>query len=98
MTRDTGLKILVTISYIGMIAVNALANLLPLNGRTTGEVSDAYSNLFAPAGFTFSIWGVIYVLLAGFVVYQWKRHSYFGSNSDDKRLKELRIPFVVTAI
>lgn len=52
-----------------MITVNTLANTLPINGITTGEVSDAYPNLFAPAGFTFAIWGFIYFLLAGFVVY-----------------------------
>ena len=53
-----------------MIAANAAANALPLNGRTTGEVSLAYSNLFTPAGVTFSIWGVIYLLLGGHVLYQ----------------------------
>ena len=53
-----------------MVTVNALANILPLNGLTTGEVSDSYPNLFAPAGITFSIWGVIYLGLAGFILYQ----------------------------
>jgi len=63
------LKISVAISYIAMLAVNFLANALPLGGVTTGEASDAYANLFTPAGITFSIWGLIYLLLAGFVVY-----------------------------
>ena len=53
-----------------MVTVNILANALPIGGRTTGDVSDAYPNLFAPAGFTFAIWGLIYVLLGGFVLYQ----------------------------
>jgi hypothetical protein len=47
-----------------------LANALPINGRTTGGVSDAYQNLFAPAGVTFAIWGVIYLLLGAHVLYQ----------------------------
>lgn len=64
------LKILNVVSFILMITVNALANILPINGVTTGAVSDSYPNLFAPAGFTFAIWGLIYLLLAGFVVYQ----------------------------
>jgi hypothetical protein len=38
---------------------------------TTGAVSDKYDNLFVPAGLTFSIWGLIYLLLTAFVVYQW---------------------------
>ena len=53
-----------------MIVMNYLANALPLNGKTTGAVSDALSNLFAPAGVTFSIWGVIYLLLLVFCVTQ----------------------------
>ena len=56
--------------FIVTVIFNALANALPLNGKDTGELSDAYPNLFVPAGLTFSIWGLIYLLLAGFVVYQ----------------------------
>ena len=58
------------IGFIAVIAVNALANTLPLNGVTTAELSDSYPNLFVPAGYVFSIWGVIYLLLLGFTVYQ----------------------------
>lgn len=53
-----------------MIIVNALANILPINGQGTGQVSDSYPNLFAPAGFTFAIWGLIYMLLGGYTLYQ----------------------------
>lgn len=64
------IKILVTISFLLMVAVNALADIIPINGVNTGEVSNSYPNLFAPAGFTFAIWGLIYLLLAGYTVYQ----------------------------
>ncbi len=50
-------------AFTVMIVMNALANALPINGKTTGELSDQYPNLFVPAGITFSIWGVIYLLL-----------------------------------
>ena len=50
-----------------VLAVNALANILPINGYNTGQISALYPNYFVPAGFTFSIWGVIYLLLIGFV-------------------------------
>lgn len=53
-----------------VIVVNYLANALPLAGKTTGEISQLYENLFAPAGFTFSIWGFIYLLLVVFVMFQ----------------------------
>ena len=56
--------------FAGMVLMNYLANTLPFNDKTTGEVSDNFSNLFAPAGITFSIWGVIYLLLAVFCVLQ----------------------------
>ncbi len=58
------------IGFLAVIAVNALAEILPINNMTTGEISDKYPNLFVPAGITFSIWGVIYILLALFVIYQ----------------------------
>ena len=64
------LKIFIVISYLAMVVVNALANILPLNGIGTGAISDSYPNLFAPTGFTFSIWGLIYLLLALHVLYQ----------------------------
>lgn len=63
------LKILTIITFFAMIFVNSLANALPLNGVNTGEVSDSYKNLFAPTGLTFSIWGLIYLLLAGYILY-----------------------------
>jgi len=53
-----------------MIVMNYLANALPLNGKTTGALSDSFPNLFVPAGITFSIWGVIYLLLLVFCVVQ----------------------------
>ena len=56
--------------FIATVVVNALATLLPINNKGTGELSDQYPNLFVPAGLTFSIWGIIYILLGMFVVYQ----------------------------
>jgi len=75
MTKTTSyknvlLKVFAVVAYAAMVAVNILANALPINGRPTGQISDYYANLFAPAGVTFSIWGIIYLLLAGYVLYQ----------------------------
>lgn len=64
------LKIINLIMFGLMILMNYLANALPLNGKTTGELSAQYPNLFVPAGVTFSIWGVIYLLLLGFIILQ----------------------------
>jgi len=51
-----------------VLTMNALANILPINGYNTGQVSAFYPNYFVPAGFTFSIWGIIYLLLMGYVI------------------------------
>jgi hypothetical protein len=67
-------RILVLANLIGLTAVlvvNFLANSLPLHGKTTGELSGQYPNLFTPAGSTFAIWGVLYlwfIVWAGFQV------------------------------
>jgi len=69
------------IGFLLVVVVNALANALPIAGKNTGEVSAIYPSLFTPAGFTFSIWGVIYLLLLIFVVYQAK--GLFGRPNKD---------------
>jgi len=66
------MKYLNVLAFIAMLAMNYLANALPINGKTTGQLSDLYPNLFTPAGITFSIWGVIYFLLLVFVFVQLK--------------------------
>ncbi len=68
MRRST--QILVLITFITMIVINTLATTLPINGVDPGQISDSYPNLFAPAGITFSIWGIIYLLLGLFTFYQ----------------------------
>ena len=75
------MKIIITwLLFVGVIAVNALANILPINGYNTGQISAFYPNAFVPAGFTFSIWGVIYLLLLaytiGYTYYSIQRQAY----------------------
>lgn len=57
-------------AFVLVIVVNTLSNALPLNGRTAGEISDSLPSYFTPAGYTFSIWGVIYLALLGYTIYQ----------------------------
>jgi hypothetical protein len=64
------LKYLTLFLFLGMIVMNYLANSIPLNRKTTGELSDSFPNLFVPAGITFSIWGIIYLLLAAYCIVQ----------------------------
>jgi hypothetical protein len=62
--------------FAGMIVMNWLANALPLNNKTTGEISDSIPNLFAPAGITFAIWGIIYLLLLVYCIIQFSQANH----------------------
>jgi hypothetical protein len=64
------MKYLNLVLFSGMIVMNYLANALPLNNKNTGELSDSFPNLFVPAGITFAIWGVIYLLLLTYSIVQ----------------------------
>ncbi len=63
-------QVLNIFSFLAVLVVNGLANAIPLGGNTTGDISELYPNLFVPAGLTFSIWGLIYLALFVFVIYQ----------------------------
>ncbi len=58
------------LALLMVLVVNWLAEALPLNGQTTGQISDSIPTLFTPAGYVFSIWGVIYLWLIAFAVFQ----------------------------
>ena len=70
MSKDIIRQIAVILTTIATITVNILANALPLNGLNTGEISDRFDIYFVPAGYVFSIWGIIYLLLIAYTVYQ----------------------------
>ncbi|MGF1503966.1 MAG: TspO/MBR family protein [Anaerolineae bacterium] len=63
-------QIAVVVTTVSVLIMNALANSLPLNGLTTGEISARFPVLFTPAGYVFSIWSVIYIGLIAYTVYQ----------------------------
>jgi len=66
------------------ITVNVLANALPLNGQDTGEISDRFDIYFVPAGYVFSIWGLIYLGLIAFTIYQ-----ALPSQKDNELIKKI---------
>jgi len=79
------------IAFLGTLAVNTLSVALPLNGRTPAEISDSYPNLFTPAGYVFSIWSVIYLLLFLFSVYQ-----ALPSRRDQPFLQKISVYFILS--
>lgn len=90
MDESKRMRIAAAAGFVAMVVVNVLAVLLPINGVTPDEVSDRYDTLFAPAGFTFSIWSVIYTLLTVYTIYQ-----VFRSN---QTVNEIAKPFLATSL
>ena len=84
------------ISLVGLVAtvaVNGLANALPLNGQTTGEIINRDPVYFLPASWVFGIWGVIYLALAVFVAY-----SLLPAGRHNARVQRLGPPFALTCV
>ena len=70
MMKGIARQISVIVTILLTLAVNILANALPLNGQNTGQISDRFHVYFVPAGYVFSIWGVIYIGLIAYAIYQ----------------------------
>ncbi len=87
------LQILNLVAVLGTVVFNALVNIIPLNGVSTGAVSDSYPNLFTPPGYVFAIWGVIYVLIITFAFYQVR-----ASQREEQYLQDIGLLYVFGAI
>jgi hypothetical protein len=70
MMKDITRQISVVVTVLITLVVNVLADALPLNGLNTGRISDRFNIYFVPAGYVFSIWGLIYIGLIAFAIYQ----------------------------
>ena len=68
--KDTLRQISVIVTILVTLVINGLANALPINGLTTGQISDSFHVYFVPAGYVFSIWGLIYLGLIAFAIFQ----------------------------
>ncbi len=68
--KDTVRQISVILTVLATLIVNVLANALPLNGLNTGQISDRFHVYFVPAGYVFSIWGMIYLGLIAFTIFE----------------------------
>ena len=81
------------LAVVAVIAFNGLANALPLNGLNTGEITDRFDVYFVPAGYVFSIWGLIYLGLILFAVYQ-----ALPAGQSNPRLAQLGFLFVLSCV
>ncbi|RPD46426.1 tryptophan-rich sensory protein [Hymenobacter sediminis] len=57
-------------AIVGNIALNYVSQRYPFNGQTNAQVSYKYPTVLTPAGYTFSIWGLIFLSLLFYAVWQ----------------------------
>lgn len=74
------LLVLNTLTFLVTVYVNYLFGSGAGGRKSVGEISNQFDTLITPAGYAFSIWGLIYLLLFGFIVFQWV--SYFRKQFD----------------
>ena len=89
--KDTLRQIVNLVTVSIALTVNILASTLPLNGQNTGEISDRFQVYFVPAGYVFSIWGIIYLGWIAFIIYQFR-----SSQKENPRLRQLGYLFALS--
>ena len=95
MQQTDRLNILNLVGFIVMIAVNYLSNALPIGGRTQMDLAEYLGNFFVPAGFTFSIWGIIYLALAFFLFHSFRKKK---TPEVSENIQSIEYLFLVTCL
>jgi len=93
MSKDTIRQYANLLSVLLALIVNVLASALPLNGQNTGEISDRFRVYFVPAGYVFSIWGIIYIGWIAFTIFQ-----FLPSQKGSPRLRRMGNLFAISNI
>jgi len=93
MDKDVIRQWTVVLSLAAAIIVNVLSFALPLNGQTTGEISNRYPSYFIPAGYVFAIWGIIYLGLLAYAIYQ-----AMPAQRENPRLRRTGYLFVLSCL
>lgn len=85
--------ILPLLATVMLLVVNAAANIVPINGFNTGQLSALYPTGFTPPGYVFSIWFVIYVGLVTFGIAAWR-----GAPRLRTRIAAVQGPYLINAV
>ena len=93
MNKDTTRQITNILAIVLALAVNVLATTLPLNNQSTAEISDRFLVYFVPAGYVFSIWGIIYLGWIAFAIYQAQ-----PAQKENPRLRNLGYLFALSCL
>jgi translocator protein len=95
-THAKVLQVLNIVAFIAVLVVNGLASTVGINGAQTGDLSDTIPNLFVPSGLTFSVWGVIYLLLILFSIGQ-ARGLFSRSAEAPEGTRKIGLLFVLSS-
>ncbi len=87
------LVILNTLTFLLALYINFLSSTGVISGDTVSDISSKYTTLITPAGYAFAIWGFIYIMLTGFIGFQW--YSVFKSK-DDTLVKDSGLWFTIS--
>jgi len=94
MTRDMRRQFINIIAMIAVLAFNAISETLPINNQTSADIANRFSNnLYFPANYAFSIWGIIYLFLLAFTVYQ-----ALPSQRENPQLRKIGYMFALTSL
>lgn len=90
------LQVLNGVAFVSTVIINYLSNTGALNNTTIGKISRGLNSLFTPAGYAFSIWGLIYILLFGFIIYQ--ARGLFVKVKDDHFVEKTGVWFILSCL
>ncbi|HUH96803.1 MAG TPA: tryptophan-rich sensory protein [Anaerolineales bacterium] len=93
MNKDTLRQLANALSVVLALTVNILAAALPLNNQTTAQISDRFKVFFVPAGYVFSVWGIIYIGWIAFALYQ-----FLPAHKESPRLRGLGYLFALSGV
>ena len=68
--KQQSLSVLNLFAVLFAICINYYSQIYTINGNRVSDMSDKYSNLFTPAGYAFAIWGIIFIAILLFALYQ----------------------------
>lgn len=91
MRRSSTLQVIVLVAIAATMAVNAAANALPINNLTTGDIANRFDVFFLPAPYVFGIWGLIYLGLVLYGIYQ-----VLPPQRNNARLAAIDVPFLIS--
>ncbi len=90
-------KVLAVLNFLViliMIGANGFAGANEINGNTIASLSDKYFNLFTPADYAFSIWGLIFLALLIHGI--WQLRLAFGKTDNDTTITAIG-PWLILA-